>query len=123
MALFHKERVTNTTARLYTIGLQKAVMVVGLGNPGKEYQDTRHNAGFLCIDFFADKQGFDGWTEKKDLRCLITSQLIADSRVILVKPTTYMNLSGEAVQAIQNFYKLRNHATLVIHDELDIPYG
>ncbi len=98
-------------------------LIVGLGNIGKEYAKSRHNVGFDCVDTFAHQQDFPGWTEKKDLRCFITRHTIGDTSVILIKPTTYMNESGQAMFAVQNFYKIPCSATLVVHDELDVNFG
>lgn len=122
MALFHKRPQTSSPP-IYSLGLTRNVLLVGLGNPGKEYDDTRHNIGFACVDHFVDKQAFDPWLEKKDLKCLFTSKTIGNSRVIAIKPTTFMNLSGEAVQAVAHFYKIPLNQILVVHDELDIPFG
>jgi PTH1 family peptidyl-tRNA hydrolase len=108
----------------YTLGLNKTVLIVGLGNPGKEYDLTRHNVGFTCIDsFVANSEEMDEWVIKKDFKCQVSSGRIGECRVICVKPTTFMNLSGEAVQAISDFYKIRGDNILVVHDELDINFG
>ncbi len=123
MALFQKKPQTSSSAPFYTLGLTKTVLIVGLGNPGNEHTKTRHNLGFICIDAFAQSQEFPSWTDKKDLKCQITQHNLGDVRVILMKPTTYMNNSGEAVQAIQQFYKISNNQTVVVHDELDIEFG
>jgi PTH1 family peptidyl-tRNA hydrolase len=71
----------------------------------------------------AEKQDFEPWIEKKDLKCFITSTTLGSARVILIKPTTFMNLSGEAVQAVSSFYKIAPSNIVAIHDELDIPFG
>src|SRR5882762_5438852 len=123
MALFQKKSNTSSAAPLYTLGLQKTVLIVGLGNPGKEYDKTRHNIGFAALDSFAAKLDFPDWITKKDLKSLISTQTIGDTRVVLVKPTTFMNLSGEAVQAVQHFYKVPDSQVVAVHDELDIPFG
>lgn len=123
MGLFVKKTNTGTHAPLYSIGSEKTVLLVGLGNIDKEYGGTRHNIGFACAEAFADQHDFPSWSEKKDLKCLLTKQIVGDTRVIAIKPTTYMNNSGEAVQAVQKFYKITNQQTLVIHDELDINFG
>lgn len=123
MALFVKKTNTNSITPLYSRGLQKTLLVVGLGNIGKEYAGTRHNIGFACIDYFAKHNDADDWVLKKDLHCHFTQTTIADTRVIFIKPTTLMNNSGQAVQAVQHFYKIPNTQTLVLHDELDIPFG
>lgn len=123
MGLFQKKPDVNTSAPLYTLGLNKNLLIAGLGNVGKEYEDTRHNIGFRCVDAFATSQDFDPWVEKKDLKCLLTSKNIGNTRVILIKPTTLMNNSGEAIQAASHFYKIPAEQILVVHDELDIPFG
>lgn len=97
--------------------------MVGLGNMGKEYDGTRHNIGFAAIDELARKLDFPNWVEKKDLKGYLSTQPVGDTRVILLKPTTFMNLSGEAVQAVMHFYKVPLEQILVVHDELDIPFG
>lgn len=123
MALLQKKPVVGTSVPLYTVGANKNVLVIGLGNPGAEYKNTRHNVGFLALDYFAEKNGFPAWINKKDLRCEMTMANLGENRVILAKPTTFMNASGEAVQAIQHFYKVYNSATLVVYDELAIKFG
>lgn len=122
MALFQKKPDISSNLPLYTLGLHKTLLIVGLGNPGK-YDGTRHNIGFAAVDTLAEKQSFEPWTNKKDLKCLMTSQTLGDNRVILIRPTTYMNLSGEAVQAVMHFYKIPLDQVVVVHDELDIPFG
>lgn len=123
MALFQRRPQQGEAVSLYTFGLNKTLIIVGLGNIGKQYEGTRHNIGFDCIDEFASKYDFPNWIDKKDLHCLITTQTISESRVILVKPTTMMNLSGQAIRAIVQFYKVSADQMLVVHDELDIPFG
>ncbi|MEJ0073813.1 MAG: aminoacyl-tRNA hydrolase [Candidatus Saccharibacteria bacterium] len=123
MALFQKRPQVSNPVQFTTVGLNKSLLIVGLGNPGEEYADTRHNVGFMCLDDFARKNDFQAWTHKKDLKCELTQQTLGDTRVILIKPQTFMNLSGEAVQAVQHFYKLHNGQTVVVHDELDVNFG
>lgn len=125
MGLFTKKPIqTSSTAPLYTLGSQKTVLLVGLGNPGKDYDGTRHNIGFDCLDAFVDSQSeFSGWVVKKDLNCLQATATLGSVRVIAIKPTTFMNESGRAVRATQDFYKITTAQTLVLHDELDIPFG
>lgn len=123
MALFERKRDISSAAPLYTLGANKTVLVVGLGNPGKEYRDTRHNIGFTVVEEFAEKNDFPNWILKKDLSCEISVKLLGESRVILVKPTTFMNDSGRSIQAVQRFYRVYNKDTLVIYDELAIPFG
>ncbi len=123
MALFQKRPDLGSNLPVYSLGLTKTVLIVGLGNVGKKYDGTRHNIGFAAVDELAARQDFEPWVEKKDLKCLLTTATIGDCRVILIKPTTFMNLSGEAVQAVGHFYKIPVTHTLVVHDELDIPFG
>ena len=123
MALFQKRPQVSNPVQFTTVGLNKTLLIVGLGNPGEEYAGTRHNIGFACVDEFARKNDFQGWMSKKDLRCELAQTTLGDTRVILCKPQTFMNLSGEAVQAVQHFYKLNNTQTVVVHDELDINFG
>ncbi|HSX18250.1 MAG TPA: aminoacyl-tRNA hydrolase [Candidatus Saccharimonadales bacterium] len=123
MALFQKKPQVQSSAPLYTLGANKTLLVIGLGNPGKEYVGSRHNVGFEMIDNFAKQNDFPDWTQKKDLKCLITVATLGENRVVLCKPTTFMNQSGEAAQALQHFYRVYNQQTLVIYDELAIPFG
>lgn len=97
-------------------------LVIGLGNIGPEYQMTRHNAGFIIVDNFAAQQGWK-WQEKPKFKAIVAEGLLDTQKVILAKPVTYMNLSGEAVRALKDFYKIENHDILVIHDELALPFG
>ncbi len=108
---------------LYTISSNKTTLIIGLGNPGKEYQGTRHNIGFEVLDHFALKNDFPGWIAKKDLKCSLAIHTLGDTRVILAKPDTFMNLSGEAAQAVQHFYRVYNPQTLAVYDELAIAFG
>jgi peptidyl-tRNA hydrolase, PTH1 family len=123
MALFQKKPDVQNSKPIYTLGLQKHVLIVGLGNVGKEFVGTRHNIGFEIIDALAASQGIGGWADKKDLKSVVASGNVGDMRVILCKPTTMMNLSGEAVQAVSHFYKIEPLQMIVVHDELDIDFG
>lgn len=123
MALFQKRPQASDSIQYFTLGQNKNALIVGLGNIGSQYDRTRHNIGFDVVDAFAKANDFPDWIEKKDLKCHFTSLTIADTRVILIKPTTFMNLSGESVQATARFYKVSPEQILAIHDELDIPFG
>lgn len=123
MALFQKKPDVGSNMPLYSLGLQKSVLIVGLGNTGKQYESTRHNIGFTIVDALAVSQNFDNWTVKKDLRSIIATGTVGDTRVVLCKPTTMMNLSGEAVQAVSHFYKIQPSDMVVVHDELDVDFG
>lgn len=123
MGLFHRREQPQTEV-LYSVsfGQEKTKLIVGLGNPGSKYDLTRHNVGFYCVDALVEAEN-GSWNEKKSLKCLIAEIRIGGTRLIVCKPLTFMNLSGEAVKAVQHFYKLTNQETIVVHDELDIPFG
>lgn len=95
--------------------------IVGLGNPGLKYENTRHNAGFLTIDYLANKFGID--VKKSKFKSLYGQGVISGQKVMLVKPQTYMNNSGEAVREIKNFYKFDMDKLIVIYDDIDIEFG
>lgn len=124
MGWLQKRPQIGENIQFYTVGQTKNILLVGLGNPGKEYELTRHNIGFGCLDHFVAKtDGMEGWIAKKDLKCLLSSGRVGESRVLAIKPTTFMNLSGEAVQAAAAFYKIPVQNILVLHDEIDIDFG
>lgn len=94
-------------------------LLVGLGNPGNEYTDTRHNAGFMVVDEVRLAAGMAAW--KAGFKGLVAKGKVAGEDVVLLKPQTFMNLSGASVQAAMAFYKVAAKDVLVVHDELDIP--
>lgn len=94
--------------------------IVGLGNPGDEYKNTRHNVGFLFLNYFAQKNNFK-INKKFNSEIVEISQ--NDEKYILVKPQTFMNRSGEAVSKVKNFYKINCDDIYVVHDDLDIRLG
>ncbi len=96
-------------------------IIVGLGNPGKQYENTRHNMGFLVVDLLAEK--FNIEVNKIKFKALVGEGRIAGQKVLLVKPQTYMNLSGEAVRQAMDFYKIDPEELIVIYDDIDIPTG
>lgn len=97
-------------------------IIVGLGNPTKEYDNTRHNIGFAAIDMLADKYGINVSEEKH--KALLGKGVINGNKVILVKPMTYMNLSGEAVRAVIDYYKVDEEEELmVIYDDISLDVG
>jgi PTH1 family peptidyl-tRNA hydrolase len=96
-------------------------LIVGLGNPGSEYQSTRHNMGFAAIDYISEKQGIP--VKKSKHQALIGEGTLGGERVVLVKPMTYMNLSGDAVSALARWYKVEPADILVIYDDMDLPVG
>ena len=96
-------------------------MIVGLGNPGPAYRHTRHNFGFLAIDELANACGIQ--VKRLKFKAMIGEGRYAESKLILVKPMTFMNESGKAVSPLLRFYKLPISNLLVIHDDLDLPLG
>lgn len=96
-------------------------LIVGLGNPGDEYASTRHNAGFMAADALYEKYGFAPFRSKFD--ALIAEGKINGEKVFLLKPQTYMNLSGNAVVKAAQFYKILPQHVIVIHDDMDLPVG
>jgi len=121
MGLFER-KTTPITIPLYSVGSEKTKLVVGLGNVGKSYAMTRHNIGFLCLDHIAKLLSIE-FKEKKSLKCSLAETKMGGTRVILIKPSTLMNLSGDAVQAVKQFYKISQKDILVVHDELAVPFG
>lgn len=96
-------------------------LIVGLGNPGAEYAKTRHNVGFTVADALADKYDFSPFRSKFD--GLVAEGKIGDEKVYLLKPQTYMNLSGNSVVKAASFYKILPQNIVVIHDDMDLPVG
>ena len=96
-------------------------IIVGLGNPGSEYAKTRHNVGFMMIDALAQHLNINLWKDKFNAQ--IAEGRIGSEKVILVKPQTYMNNSGEAVGPLMRWYKLTPEDIIVAHDDMDIPAG
>jgi PTH1 family peptidyl-tRNA hydrolase len=96
-------------------------LLIGLGNPGREYQNNRHNFGFMLMDRIAVR--IDARGLKVQSKAIVTSGIYQDRKLILAKPQTYMNLSGQSIQGLVNFYKLPVENMLVAYDDLDIPFG
>ncbi len=97
-------------------------LIVGLGNPGQKYEKTRHNVGFWFVDQLASNQNF-ALKEQGKFHGFASKQEIFGHSIWLLKPMTYMNLSGKSVASLLNFYKISIEETLVIYDELDLPAG
>lgn len=96
-------------------------LIVGLGNPGQKYSMNRHNIGFMACDYWLKSLNGDGLREEH--KALTKKFKIDDQEVLLAKPQTYMNKSGESVLALMNFYKIPKENLLVIHDDIDLPFG
>jgi PTH1 family peptidyl-tRNA hydrolase len=97
-------------------------LIVGLGNPGPEYEATRHNAGFWFVDLLA-REHRGNFSREKKLQGEACEIAVAGHRIRLLKPTTYMNLSGQSVGAAVNYYKIPTERVLIAYDELDLPSG
>lgn len=95
--------------------------IVGLGNPGIQYENTRHNAGFITIDYLARKYSID--VRKIKFKSLIGQGVISGQKVMLVKPQTYMNNSGEAIREIYKYFDFDHDKLIVIYDDIDIDFG
>ena len=101
---------------------QSAMIIVGLGNPGEDYAQTRHNLGFMLIDKLAAAAGAN--VKRRECQSLVGGALIEDRRVVLVKPQTFMNLSGEAVSCLNSKYESEEkNSLIVISDDLALPFG
>ena len=96
-------------------------LLIGLGNPGREYRDNRHNVGFMLIDRLAVR--LDARGMKVQSKAIVTTASYQERKLILAKPQTYMNLSGHSAQGLLNFYKIPVENMIVAHDDLDIPFG
>ncbi|HAT03693.1 MAG TPA: aminoacyl-tRNA hydrolase [Candidatus Magasanikbacteria bacterium] len=101
-------------------------LIVGLGNPGKKYERTRHNVGFVVLDALYEKlstYGINQWELSKKFNAQISGCTINADKIVLCKPMTYMNNSGESIGIIMNFYKLTHKDLIVVHDDKDILLG
>lgn len=96
-------------------------IIVGLGNPGRKYKETRHNLGFMCIDYIS--QSYNITVDKPKFHALIGEGIIEGEKVILVKPQTYMNLSGESVREIKEWYKIEPQNIIIIYDDINLNLG
>ncbi|WP_019222356.1 aminoacyl-tRNA hydrolase [Bartonella rattaustraliani] len=96
-------------------------LIAGLGNPGSQYQNNRHNIGFMAVDAIYQSFSFSPWSKK--FQAEIANGLIKDEKIFLIKPQTFMNLSGQAIGEALRFYKSDLKNLIIIHDELDLPAG
>ena len=101
--------------------LDNTFLLVGLGNPGREYKDNRHNFGFMLIDRIAIRLNARGM--KVQSKAIVMDARYEDKKLILAKPQTYMNLSGQSVQGLAHFYKVPNENLMILSDDLDLPFG
>ncbi len=96
-------------------------LVLGLGNPGKRYAKTRHNAGFLVVDRLAERQGET--CERRQLGALVETVRVGSRGVVLAKPQSFMNLSGQPAASLRGYYKFADDDIVVVHDDVDLPFG
>lgn len=96
-------------------------VIVGLGNPGKKYEQTKHNIGFIAVDFLAEKNKI--LVNKIKHKALVGEGFLFGHKVLLVKPQTYMNLSGNSVREIVEYYKVKPENLIIIYDDIDLPMG
>ena len=99
------------------------ILVIGLGNPGEKYEKTRHNIGWEVLDKFKNKNDFQSWEEDKKTKAMISKGMFDKKEVQLIKPLTFMNLSGEAIKNLINYYKIKPEEMIVVHDDMDIEFG
>ncbi|MDD2671490.1 MAG: aminoacyl-tRNA hydrolase [Syntrophales bacterium] len=97
------------------------ILIAGLGNPGKEYEKTRHNVGFLTVDKLQENCDFFEWETQKKLYAQISSGKIGSEKIIIAKPQAFMNNSGKSIGAISKFYKIKPKNIWIIHDDADLP--
>ena len=98
-------------------------LIIGIGNPDEQYQNTRHNVGFVFLDYLAKKIGANSFETDKKIHTLVSKSKIEKTSIILVKPLCYVNKSGEVVSKLAKFYKIKPVDIIVIQDDLDIEFG
>ncbi len=113
--LFSRRNTTLTT--------NQPTCIVGLGNPGKKYATTRHNLGFLMIEYLQREWGGSEWHLEKKFQAEVSETNYAGRKIFLIKPQTFMNNSGRSVRALLDFYKTTPTDLIILHDEVDIPFG
>lgn len=97
-------------------------LIVWLGNPGEQYKNTRHNIGFVCVEAFVERNNFSSWKDSA-FKSLVSEWTVNGEKILAIKPLTYMNLSGEAVLQIVNFYKIPLENILVLSDDIDMDFA
>jgi PTH1 family peptidyl-tRNA hydrolase len=110
----HEEKVKEIT-------IGEVFLVVGLGNPGREYRENRHNVGFMAVDRLA--KSLDTTLGRMQSKALVATTTFNGNRLVLAKPQTFMNLSGQAVGGLLHFYKAPVENLIVLHDDIDLPFG
>ena len=121
--IFNGNKTQNTVHCLLFTGLYIMKLIIGLGNHPPKYHGTRHNFGWLAVDYLADRYDFAGWKFEKRYAAEINFGQIGRHKVVLCKPHTFMNLSGQSVQALRHFYKINAEDIILVSDDLDQPFG
>ncbi len=103
--------------------MNNMILIIGLGNPGKKFEKTRHNAGFRVIDGFQEKNNFSAFKLSKKFLAEISEGVLDNEKVILAKPQTFMNNSGQAIKLLTKRYTLNANNLIIIHDDIDLPLG
>lgn len=98
-------------------------IIFGLGNPGKKYETTRHNVGFLFVDYFVNKFNFSKYKNESKFNAVVSEGTYNGEKMLLVKPQTFMNLSWETVQSVRTFYKIDKENLMIIYDDKDMEFG
>jgi len=98
-------------------------LIIGLGNPGEKYIKTRHNIGFRIVDELAEKLEIGNWKLEIKFKALISEGIFNNEKVLLAKPQTFMNLSGQTVRGLSTYYKINPQNIWIIHDDIDLPLG
>lgn len=99
------------------------ILIIGLGNPGKKFKETRHNIGFVVLDNFSKKNSFLSWKRSKKANCLYSKGLIANKEIELIKPLIYMNNSGKTVKYASKKHNVNTENIFAVHDDIDLPLG
>lgn len=99
------------------------IIIIGLGNPGEKFKNTRHNLGFMVLDRFAGKNNFPEFKLQKKYNALISENIVGKEKIVLAKPQTFMNESGKAAQKIISNSKFQISNLIVVHDDIDLPLG
>jgi PTH1 family peptidyl-tRNA hydrolase len=103
--------------------MNNMILIIGLGNPRKKFEKTRHNVGFRAVAAFQAKDGFSDFKFSKKFKAEISEGILDSKKIVLAKPQTFMNDSGKAVKILNTKYKIQNTNLWVIHDDIDLPFG
>ncbi len=124
MSWLQKKIDTSAITSYYSLDITSKLLLVGLGNPGEKYDLTRHNIGFNAIDnFVACSDNFNNWKIKNNFQSYVTEGMIGEKKIIVIKPQTFMNNSGFAVNQIMNFYKINPKEIIIVYDDVDLDFG